>query len=108
MKTDAYLKHVNQFSLNPREREAFDQRMLTTVDRNQFYKLFYVRFKASYGNSFRKNEQEEFTAVFAVKDSTLMDAGADATAAAAIETAFNTNIIDVLETRTGITMHTNS
>lgn len=98
MKTDAYLKHINQFSLDPREREAFDQRLLTTVDRTAYYNVYYVRFKASYGNaSSRKNEQEKFTAVFCVK---VGDAANDA--------ALNTNIINVLQTRTGIVMHVNS
>lgn len=98
MKEDAYLKHINKFSLDPREREAFGMKQLDTVDRNAYYNLYYVRFKASYGNnSFRKNEQERFTAVFAVKETDT-----------ALETALNTNIIDVLETRTGIVMHTNA
>lgn len=97
MKTDAYLQHMKQFDMNPRTREALDMKLLDQVDRNAFYKLYYVRFKASYGNSYRKNEQETFTAVFAVKDTD-----------SANDTALNTNIIDVLETKTGITMHTNS
>jgi hypothetical protein len=97
MKQGAYLKHMNAFSLDPRDREAFDQRLLDTVDRNAYYKLYYIRFKASYGNSFRKNEQEKFTAVFAIKDTD-----------SSTNTAFNTNIVDVLETKTGIVMHTNS
>lgn len=97
MKQGAYLKHINAHFNDPRDREAFDQRLLGTVDRNAFYKLYYIRFKASYGNSFRKNEQERFTAVFAVKDTDSSN-----------NTALNTNIIDVLETKTGITMHTNS
>jgi hypothetical protein len=99
MKSSAYLKHINQFSLDPREREAFDQNVLTTVDRTAYYTLYYVRFTASYGNSsFRKaGVQEKFTAVFAVKEGDTTN-----------ETALVTNIINVLQTRTGITLHTNS
>lgn len=99
MKQDAYLKHINAFSLDPREREAFDMNQLATVDRTAYYKLYYVRFKASYGNSsFRKpSVQEKFTAIFAVKSGD-----------SANDTALDTNIISVLETRTAITRHTNS
>jgi hypothetical protein len=97
MKQDAYLKHINSFSLDPREREAFEMKQLDTVDRNAYYRLLYVRYKASYGNSFRKNEQEKFTTIFAVKDT-------DSTNI----TALGTNIETVIETRTGLTAHTNS
>lgn len=97
MKNGAYLKHMNAFSLNPREREAFEQNLLSEVDRNAYYTLYYVRVKASYGNSFRKNEQEKFTLVFAVKS----------TESAKI-TAIEAEITGVLETRSDITMHTNS
>lgn len=97
MKTDAYLQHMKQYDNSPRMREAFDMKLLDQVDRNAFYKLYYVRYKASYGNSYRKNEQETFTTVFAVKEGDTVN-----------DTAFTTNVINVLQTKTGITMHTNS
>lgn len=93
MKTDAYLKHVRQFSLEPRMREAFDMNLLGSVDKNAFYNLYYVRFKASYGNSFRKNEQETFTAVFAFKEG-------DPAAA-----QFESNVLDVLTAKSGVHLH---
>jgi hypothetical protein len=97
MKTQAYLKHVSQFSLDSREREAFDMQLLNTVDRSAFYKLYYVTYKASYGNSFRKNEQETFTTVFAFKE----------TDTAAIA-SFETNVIGVLTTKSGVALTTNA
>jgi len=96
MKTSAYLKHVSQFSIDSRDREAFDMRLLDSVDRKSFYKLYYVTFKASYGNSFRKNEQEKFTAVFAFKEG---DAAA---------LAFETGVLDVLTAKSGVSMHVNA
>ncbi len=98
MKTDAYLKHMNQYSADPRMREAFDKNLLGMVDRNAFYKLYYVSFKASYGKySFRKRDvQESFTAVFAFKEG-------DPTAA-----TFEANILDVLTAKSGVTMHVNA
>lgn len=95
MKTDAYIEHIDQWSDNPRMREAFDQNLLSMVDRNAFYKLYYVTYKASYGNSFRKNEQEKFTTVFAVKEG---DAAAQ---------ALETNILDVLTAKSGVSLHIN-
>lgn len=95
MKTDAYLKHIDQFSLEPRMREAFDMNLLGMVDRKAFYNLYYVRFKASYGFSFRKNEQEKFTAVFAFK---VGDPSA---------LAFESNVLDVLTAKSGVSMHIN-
>lgn len=95
MKTDAYLKHMQQYSDEPRMREAFNQNLLSIVDRNAFYKLYYVTFKASYGKSFRKNEQEKFTAVFAFKET-------DPACA-----VFESQVIDVLTTKSGVTMHIN-
>ena len=95
MKTDAYLKHVDQFSLEPRMREAFDMNLLGSVDKNAFYNLYYVRFKASYGASFRKNEQETFTAVFAFKEG-------DASAL-----TFESQILDVLTAKSGANLHVN-
>lgn len=95
MKTNAYLQHMQQFSEDTRMREAFDMNLLGMVDRNAFYKLYYVTFKASYGNSFRKNEQETFTAIFAFKESD------PATA------TFEANVLDVLTAKSGVTMHIN-
>lgn len=93
MKTDAYLKHVDQFSLEPRMREAFDMNLLASVDKSAYYNLYYVRFRASYGNSWRKNEQEKFTAVFAFKEGD------------AAEASFKTNVLDVLTAKSGATLH---
>jgi len=91
MKTEAYLKHIDQFSPEPRMREAFDMNLLNMVDRKAFYKLYYVRFKSSYGNfQFRKNEQEKFTAVFAFKEG---DASAQ---------LFESQILDVLTLKSGV------
>ncbi len=95
MKTAAYLKHVSQFSIDSRDREAFDMRLLDSVDRNTFYKLYYVSFGASYGRSFRKNEQEKFTAVFAFKEG-------DASAA-----VFEASVLGVITGKSGVAMHIN-
>lgn len=96
MKTDAYLKHIDQFSLEPRMREAFDMNLLSSVDRNAYYNLYYVRFKASYGNSFRKKDvQETFTTVFAFKEG-------DPAAA-----TFESNVLDVLTAKSGVSLHIN-
>lgn len=89
MKTEAYQKHIDQFSLDPRMREAFDQNLLSMVDRKAFYDLYYIRYKASYANSNRKNEQEEFTSVFAFKEG---DSSAN---------TFISQIIDVLSAKSG-------
>lgn len=96
MKNDAYLKHVDQWSLEPRMREAFDMNLIGMVDRKAYYKLYYVRYRASYGKSFRKNEQEKFTTVFAFKES-------DPAAA-----VFEAQILDVLTAKSGATLHVNS
>lgn len=94
MKTEAYQKHMDQFSLSPRMREAFDQNLLDMVDRNAFYDLYYVRYKASYGNaSNRKNEQEKFTTVFAFKEG---DPAA---------LTFESQILDVLSIKSDVSMH---
>jgi hypothetical protein len=97
MKTDAYLKHVDQFSLEPRMREAFDMQLLSSVDKNAYYNLYYVRFRASYGvNGFRKKSvQETFTAVFAFKEG-------DASAA-----AFETQVLNVITAKSGVVLHIN-
>ena len=96
MKSDAYLKHVDQFSLESRMREAFDMQLLSSVDKTAFYNLYYVRFKASYGHSFRKQSiQETFTAVFAFKEG-------DGTAL-----NFESQILDVLTAKSGASLHVN-
>lgn len=96
MKTDAYLKHIDQFSLEPRMREAFDMQLLSSVDKSAYYNLYYVRFAASYGNSFRKKSvQEMFTAVFAFKEG-------DAAAA-----TFEAQVLNVLTAKSGVTLHVN-
>lgn len=85
-KLDAYQKDQDQFSLNPRMREAFDMNILNQVDRKAFYNIYYVTYYASYGSktTFRKGEQEKFTTLFCVKES-------DPVAA-----QFETQILDVL------------
>lgn len=95
MKTDAYLKHISQWSLEPRMREAFDMNLLSSVDKSAFYNLYYVTFRASYGNSFRKNEQEKFTAVFAFKEGD------------AAGVSFESNILNVLTAKSGVSLHVN-
>lgn len=96
MKTDAYLKHMQQFSVDTRMREAFDQNLLSMVDRRAFYNMYYITFKASYGASFRKGEQEKFTAVFAFKEG---DPSAK---------IFESQVIDTLISKSGVKMHVNS
>lgn len=97
MKTDAYLKHIDQFSLEPRMREAFDMNLLSSVDKSAYYNLYYVRFRASYGaTGFRKKSvQESFTAVFAFKEG-------DAAAA-----TFETNVLNVITAKSGVVLHVN-
>lgn len=97
MKTDAYLKHIDQFSLEPRMREAFDMNLLGMVDKKAYYNLYYVRFKASYGvNGFRKKGiQETFTAVFAFKEGDH----------AAVD--FENNILSVITAKSGVSLHIN-
>jgi len=96
MKTDAYVKHIDQFSMKPRDREAFDQNLLSMVDRNAMYTLYYVTYKASYGKSYRKNEQEKFTTVFAFKNGD------------AAQQTFKTSIVDVLTAKSGVSLEVNS
>lgn len=95
-KLDAYQKDQDQFSLNPRMREAFDMNILQQVDRKAFYKLYYVSYRASYGTNttFRKGEQEKFTTVFAVKES---DPIAD---------TFESQILSVLTAKSGKVLRT--
>lgn len=96
MKTQAYLKHIDQFSIDSRMREAFDQNLLNMVDRNAFYKIYYVTFPASYGYSFRKNAiKEKFTTMFVFKED-------DPTAA-----TFEAKVLDVLSAKSGVVMHIN-
>lgn len=96
MKTASYLKHMNQYSLDSREREAFDKNLQGTVDRKAFYNVYYVTFSASYGFSFRKNEQEKFTAVFAFKEG---DAAA---------LTFEASVLGVLTAKSGVALHVNN
>lgn len=95
MKTDAYIRHIRQWDDNPMMRERFDQNLLGMVDRNSFYRLYYISYRASYGRSFRKNEQERFTTVFAFKESDQA------------YKSFETNILDVLVSKSGKTIHVN-
>lgn len=97
MKTDAYLKHIRQFSEDARMREAFDMNLLSSVDRKAFYKIYYVTFGASYGTyTFRKNEQEKFTAMFCFKEG---DTSAQ---------VFEANVLDILTAKSGVSLHINS
>jgi hypothetical protein len=95
MKTESYLNHIAQWSLDSRMREAFDMNLLNSVDRKAFYNLYYVRFKASYGiPSYRKSSvQEKFTAVFAFKEGD----------AKALD--FESQILDVLTAKSGVSLH---
>lgn len=96
MKDAAYLRHIAQYSDDPLMRERFQVTVVERVDRTAFYNLYYVTYKASYGNSFRKNEQEKFTTVFAFKEG---DAAAK---------VFEDQIIKVLEAKSGdVVMHIN-
>lgn len=95
MKTEAYLQHVDQWSAQPRMREAFDMQIQNSVDRNAFYILWYVTFYANYNQTSRKNEKEQFTAVIAFKenDAKLAD--------------FETKVIDVIVGKSGLDYHIN-
>lgn len=96
MKTEAYLKHVAQWSEKPRMREAFDQNLLDTVDRDAFYTLYHVSFEDSYHKMDRKNEAEKFTAVFAFKEN---DAAA---------LAFEAGPLAILSAKSGVSLHVNA
>lgn len=96
MKTNAYQKHMEQFSMDARDREVFDRNLLNMVDRKAFYNLYYVSYSASYGASFRKNEQEKFTTIFAFKED---DAAAQ---------VFEANVIATLTAKSGVPMHINA
>lgn len=94
-KLEAYQKDTDQFSLNPRMREAFDMNILDQVDRKAYYKLYYVQFKASYGTkgmTRRKGEQEGFVAVFAVKETD------------PIASTLESSILNVLTAKSGVTL----
>lgn len=95
LKDHSYLKHLHGFSEDPLERDRFGNNIVERVDRNAFYNLYYVTFKASYGfqTTFRKNEQEKFTAVFAFKEG---DASAK---------VFEDRVLSVLEGKSGVPMH---
>jgi len=95
-KDAAYQKHIAQFSNDPLMREKFDINIVQRVDRNAFYKLYYITYKASYGKSYRKNEQETFTTVFAFKE--------DSKDAA----IFEANVISVLQAKSQASFHVNS
>jgi len=68
IKDASYLKHLPVYDNNQLENSLSRNFSLEKVDRNAFYKIYYVTFRASYGKSFRKNEQERFTAKFAFKE----------------------------------------
>lgn len=68
MKDEAYLRHIKQFDMDQRTREAFDLNLLDSVDRKAFYTLYYVSFTDSYHGMDRKTLAEKFTAVFAFKE----------------------------------------
>ena len=96
MKSEAYLKHVDQWDSNPRMREAFDMQVQNMVDRNAFYTLWYVTYAASYNPTARTNSKPKFTAVFAFKETDPKLA------------IFETNVINVVAQKSGITPHVNS
>lgn len=96
-KTDAYQKHINQFSESPRMREAFDMNLLAMVDRKAFYNIYYVTFFASYSKLWRKSGvQEKFTALFAFKEDDPR------------QEVFKTNVLEVLTAKSGVKLHVNS
>nr|WP_298654893.1 hypothetical protein [uncultured Flavobacterium sp.] len=96
MKSAAYLKHIAQFDMDPRMREAFDQNLLSTVDRKAFYTLYYISFNDSYHKMDRKNESEKFTAVIAFKESD------------PAQFDFEAGPVAILEGKSGVAMHINS
>lgn len=96
-KTDAYQKHINQFSDSPRMREAFDMNLLNMADRKAFYNLYYVTFYASYGKLWRKaSVPEKFTAVFAFKEDDPR------------QETFKTQVLEVLTAKSGVPLHVNA
>lgn len=95
MKTDAYQKHIRQFSESPRMREAFDMNLLDMVDRKAFYNIYYVTYRASYGKLWRKNEQEKFTTLFCFKEDDPR------------QETFKSSILGVLTGKSGVPLHIN-
>lgn len=95
MKTEAYLQHVDQWSSNPRMREAFDMQIQNSVDRNAAYVLWYVTFYANYNQTSRKGEKEQFTAVIAFKENDPKLA------------EFESKVIDVIAAKSGVDYHIN-
>jgi hypothetical protein len=93
-KDAAYLRHVHQFENNPLIRERFDINVVGRVDRNAFYKLYYVTFTGSYGAStWRTGTGDKFTAVFAFKEN---DPNAQ---------TFEDQILKVLTAKSDVAMH---
>lgn len=95
-KNEAYLRHVKQWDMDNRTREAFDMNTFAMVDRKAFYVLYYVSFNDSYHMMDRKAESEKFTAVFAFKET-------DAT-----QFNFETGPIAILSGKSGVPLHVNS
>ena len=97
MKSESYLKHVDQWDANPRMREAFDMQVQNMVDRNAFYTLWYVTYFSSYNPTARNaGAKPKFTAVFAFKETDPK------------LPIFETNVINVLAQKSGIVPHVNS
>ncbi len=96
MKMAAYQKYVDQYSPDPRMREAFDQNLLGMVDRKAYYVLYYVTYASNYNGMGRKNEQEKFTTVFAVKETDLTQGLLEA------------GPLSILQAKSGVAMHINS
>lgn len=95
MKTEAYQTHIHQWDADVRMREAFDMQLLNLVDRKAYYNLWYVTFGASYGDaSSRTGVKEKFTTVFAIKESD-------------DSSVFETNIINVIASKSEIVPHVN-
>lgn len=94
VKLDAYQKDQDQFSLSPRMREAFDMNIINQVDRNSFYKLYYISYSASYGTktTWRKGEQEKFTTIFAVREDD------------PIAATFESQVLSVLTAKSGVVL----
>ena len=95
-KNEAYLRHIKQWDMDSRTREAFDMNTLGMIDRKAFYVLYYVSFDDSYHKMDRKNETEKFTAVFAFKEGDV--AGAN----------FETGPIAILSGKSGVPLHINA
>ncbi len=94
-KNEAYLRHVKQWDMDSRTREAFDLNTFALIDRKAFYTLYYVSFGDSYHKMDRKNENEKFTAVFAFKEND--QAGI----------AFENGPLAILAGKSGVALHVN-